>query len=98
MYRLEDVIDMSKLSKMDLGKLDLGRLGALLGKKEEEKKKTNPAVWVAVIAGIVAVAAAIGYGVYRYFAPDYLRISRTILTMSLMTNSLRMKKRNRMKS
>ena len=38
MYRLEDVIDMSKLSKMDLGKLDLGRLGALLGKKEEEKK------------------------------------------------------------
>ena len=37
MYRLEDVIDMSKLSKMDLGKLDPGRLGALLGKKEEEK-------------------------------------------------------------
>ena len=72
MYRLEDVIDMSKLSKMDLGKLDPGRLGALLGKKEEEKKKTNPAVWVAVIVGIVAVAAAIGYGVYRYFAPDYL--------------------------
>lgn len=67
MYRLEDLIDMSKLNKMDLGKL-----GVLLGKKEEEKEKTNPAVWVAVIVGVVAVAALVGYAVYRYFAPDYL--------------------------
>ena len=36
-------------------------------KEEEEKKKTCIA-----IIGVVAAVAAIAYGVYRFFTPDYL--------------------------
>ncbi len=57
MYRLQDITDLKKIQ-------------ALLG-KEEAEKKTSPWVWVAIIVAAVAVMAAVGYAVYRYFAPDY---------------------------
>ena len=39
--------------------------------KEEESKK-NTVLWVLAIIGAVTAVAAIAYGVYRYFTPDYL--------------------------
>ena len=43
-----------------------------LKKKEEEKKRSNTiAIVVGIILG-VAVIGAIAYGLYLYFAPDYL--------------------------
>ena len=75
MNKMEDLINMTKLNE-------------LLNKKEEvEEKKTSKVVWIFAIIGIVAaskvvwvfaiigiiaaVAAAV-YGIYRFFAPDYL--------------------------
>jgi len=43
-----------------------------LKKKEEEQKKNNTvAIIIGVVIGIVAICA-IAYGLYLYFAPDYL--------------------------
>ncbi|MFV0527274.1 MAG: hypothetical protein ACK5MN_00910 [Lachnospiraceae bacterium] len=42
-----------------------------LNKNEIEEKK-NTLVWVLAIVGAVVAIAAIAYGVYRYFAPNYL--------------------------
>lgn len=47
------------------------RLKEILNKKENEKQKTT-ILWVLAIIGAVAAVAAIAYGVYRFFAPDYL--------------------------
>ena len=44
---------------------------AALQRKEEESKK-NTVLWVLAIIGAVTEVAAIAYGVYRYFTPDYL--------------------------
>ena len=49
------------------------KINSLINKKEEEPKKTTN--WIIVglaIVGAVAAVAAIAYGVYRYFTPDYL--------------------------
>lgn len=48
------------------------KLNELLNKKEEEKKKANVLFWVLAVIGFVAAAVAVGYGVYRYFHPDFL--------------------------
>ncbi len=43
-----------------------------LRKKEEEKKKCNKWAWaIGIILGVAAIAA-IAYGLYCYFTPDYL--------------------------
>lgn len=51
--------------------MDMMKANELL-KKKEEKKKCNGLKWVIAIVLGIAVVAAIAYGVYRYFKPDYL--------------------------
>ena len=58
MNKLEDLVSAAKLNE-------------LLHKKEEEKRK-NTVLWGLAIIGAVAAVAAIAYGVYRFFTPDYL--------------------------
>ena len=58
MNKLEDLVSAAKLND-------------LLHKKEEEKAK-NTVLWALAIIGAVAAVAAIAYGVYRFFTPDYL--------------------------
>ena len=38
----------------------------------QEEKKASKVVWVFAIIGIIAAVAAAVYGIYRFFAPDYL--------------------------
>ena len=59
------------VSKME-DLMNVSRLNELLHKKEEEEKKKNCILWVLAIFGAVAAVAAIAYGVYRFFTPDYL--------------------------
>ena len=56
MARVEEIMNSTKLNEF------------LHRKEEEEKKKT----WILAIIGVVAAVAAIAYGVYRFFTPDYL--------------------------
>ena len=47
------------------------KLNEILRRRDDDKiKKTI--LWVLAIVGAVAAIVAIAYGVYRYFAPDYL--------------------------
>ena len=58
MSKIEDMISATKLNE-------------ILQKRDDDKiKKTI--LWILAIVGTVAAIAAIAYGVYRYFAPDYL--------------------------
>ena len=47
------------------------KLKELLHKQEEENGKSK-LLWVCAIAGAVVAVAAIAYGIYRFFTPDYL--------------------------
>lgn len=47
------------------------KLNELLRRKSDEKQK-NTILWILAIVGTVAAVAAIAYGVYRFFTPDYL--------------------------
>lgn len=58
MNRVEELIAETKLKD-------------LLNKKEEEKQK-NTIIWILAIIGLIAAVAAIAYGVYKFFTPDYL--------------------------
>lgn len=58
MNRVEELIAETKLKD-------------LLNKKEEEKQK-NTIIWILAIIGLAAAVAAIAYGVYKFFTPDYL--------------------------
>ncbi len=40
--------------------------------KDKEDGCKNKTVWIFAVLGIVAVVAAAIYGLYRFFAPDYL--------------------------
>ncbi len=51
---------------------NVAKVGDLLKKEDEAKKKKCKAVWIFAALGIIAVAAAAIYGLYRFFAPDYL--------------------------
>ena len=51
---------------------NVAKVGDLLKKEDECEKKKSKAVWIFAIVGIVAVTAAAIYGLYRFFAPDYL--------------------------
>lgn len=57
--------------KMD-GFLNSVKLNELLHKQEEQEKKKSKLLWVCAIAGAIVAVAAIVYGVYRFFTPDYL--------------------------
>lgn len=47
------------------------KLNELLHRQEKEEKKSK-ALWIFAIVGGVLAVAAIAYGVYRFFTPDYL--------------------------
>jgi len=57
--RVEEIVNSTKLNEF-------------LHRKEEEEKKKNCVLWGLAIIGAVAAVAAIAYGVYRFFTPDYL--------------------------
>lgn len=57
--RMEEIVNSTKLNEF-------------LHRKEEEDKKKNNILWALAIIGAVAAVAAIAYGVYRFFTPDYL--------------------------
>ena len=58
MERIEEMVSATKLND-------------ILRKRDDDKiKKTI--LWILAIVGTVVAIAAIAYGVYRYFAPDYL--------------------------
>jgi flagellar basal body-associated protein FliL len=40
--------------------------------KKEDQSHKNTLLWILAIIGTVAAVAGIAYGVYRFFAPDYL--------------------------
>lgn len=52
--------------------LNASKINELLHRKNTEEKGKNLLLWVLAIIGAVAAVAAIAYGVYRYFTPDYL--------------------------
>ncbi len=51
---------------------NVAKVGDLLKKEDETEKKKSKAVWIFAVIGVVLVAAAAIYGLYRFFAPDYL--------------------------
>ena len=51
---------------------NVAKVGDLLKKEDEAEKKKSKTVWIFAALGIIAVAAAAIYGLYRFFAPDYL--------------------------
>ncbi len=62
MAKLDDLLAQAKLKE-------------LLNKNPivvEEKKKSNPLVWILAVVGAITAIAAIAYAVYRYLTPDYL--------------------------
>ena len=63
-----DMMSKDALSKME-EIMNASRLSDLLHRKEEEEKKKTCILWILAIIGAVA---AIAYGVYRFFTPDYL--------------------------
>ena len=48
------------------------KLNELLHKQDCCEKKKTKVLWICAIAGAVVAVAAIAYGVYRFFTPDYL--------------------------
>lgn len=51
--------------------LHAARIGDLLHRKEDERRR-HTMMCVLAIIGAVAAVAAIAYAVYRYMTPDYL--------------------------
>ena len=51
---------------------NVAKVGDLLKKEDQAEKKKSKTVWIFAALGIVVVAAAAIYGIYRFFAPDYL--------------------------
>jgi hypothetical protein len=66
--------NMNKVDELrDLLSANVSKVTELLNKKEkDEEKKKCPVGLIFAIIGIVAVVAAAAYGLYRFFAPDYL--------------------------
>lgn len=64
--KIGDIYADSKLSDIDVINKILRR------EKEEEEKKSSLIVWIFAILGVVVVACAVAFVVYKYFAPDYL--------------------------
>ncbi|MDE6889191.1 MAG: hypothetical protein K2P45_11210 [Eubacterium sp.] len=51
---------------------NVAKVGDLLRKENDTEKKKSKTVWIFAALGIIVVAAAAIYGLYRFFAPDYL--------------------------
>ena len=51
---------------------NISKVSELINKKEEEEKKGPKAKTIFAIIGIILVVASAAYGLYRFFAPDYL--------------------------
>lgn len=64
--KIEDIYSDSKLSDIEV----LNRL--LKRKEEEEEAKNTMIIWIFAIVGVIVVACAIAFIVYRVFKPDYL--------------------------
>ena len=63
---------MSKIDELhDLLSDNITKIGGL-GKKEEQAQKNSKTLWIFAIVGVVVFVAAAAYGLYRFFAPDYL--------------------------
>ena len=58
MERIEEMVSATKLND-------------ILRKRDDDKIKRT-ILWILAIVGAVVAIAAIAYGVYRYFTPDYL--------------------------
>ena len=58
MERIEEMVSATKLNQ-------------ILRKRDDDKIKRT-ILWILAIVGAVAAIAAIDYGVYRFFTPDYL--------------------------
>ena len=50
---------------------NVAKVGDLLRKEDQTEKKKSKAVWIFAALGIVVVAAAAIYGIYRFFADDF---------------------------
>lgn len=64
MNRIEDL--------QNLLSTNISKVTELINKKEEEEKRGPKAKTIFAIIGIIVVVAAAAYGLYRFFAPDYL--------------------------
>lgn len=59
---------MAKVDEM----IAQSKINDLINSKKEDEKAKNTVVWVLAIVGAVVAIAAIAYGVYCFFTPDYL--------------------------
>ena len=66
-----DGMGKDALNKME-ELVNMSRLNELLHRREEDEKRKNCILWALAIIGAIAAVAAIAYGVYRFFTPDYL--------------------------
>ena len=62
-----DMMSKDALSRVE-EIMNATKLNEFLHRKEEEEKQKNCILWILAIIGIAAIA----YGVYRFFTPDYL--------------------------
>ena len=65
---------MNKMDELkELLNANVVKVNELLNKKEaEEEKKKSKVLCVFAVIGVIAAIAAAAYGIYRFFAPDYL--------------------------
>ena len=78
--KLDDIVKTIKAQE-EIGKakandvISAVKVGELLRKKDEiakeEQKKNKVGIIIAVVVGVIVVAAIV-YGLYCYFTPDYL--------------------------
>lgn len=59
---------MAKVDEM----IAQSKINELINSKKEDEKAKNTVVWVLAIVGAVVAIAAIAYGIYCFFTPDYL--------------------------
>lgn len=51
---------------------NINKVSELINRKEADEKKGPKASTVFAIIGVIVIVAAAAYGLYRFFAPDYL--------------------------
>ena len=59
---------MSKVEDL----LEAVRLNEIINKRKENDEKSSCVKMILIIAGIVLVAAAVAFAVYKFVTPDYL--------------------------
>ena len=64
---------MSKIDELhDLLSDNITKVGELMKKEEQVEKKKSKTMWIFAAIGVIVFVAAAIYGLYRFFAPDYL--------------------------